>query len=80
MNMYTIVFLKLWSENQKFSNGVSYNSLKASRLINSQPVFKQVQFKESLLSRINNNSVVLVRERTIPSERLQLVGEVSANF
>jgi hypothetical protein len=28
----------------------------------------------------NNNSVDLVRERTIPTERLPLVGEVSANF
>jgi hypothetical protein len=26
------------------------------------------------------NSVALVRERTIPTERLPLVGEVSANF
>jgi hypothetical protein len=26
------------------------------------------------------NSVALVRERTIPTERPQLVGEVSANF
>jgi hypothetical protein len=26
------------------------------------------------------NSVVLVRKRTIPTERLPLVGEVSANF
>jgi hypothetical protein len=26
------------------------------------------------------NSVVLVRKRTIPTERQQLVGEVSANF
>jgi hypothetical protein len=26
------------------------------------------------------NSVALVRERTIPTERSQLVGEVSANF
>jgi hypothetical protein len=29
---------------------------------------------------INNNSVALVRERTIPTERPSLVGEVSANF
>ena len=28
----------------------------------------------------NNNSVALVRERTIPTERLPPVGEVSANF
>jgi hypothetical protein len=28
----------------------------------------------------NNNSVDLVRERTIPTERPQLVDEVSANF
>jgi hypothetical protein len=28
----------------------------------------------------NNNSVALVCERTIPTERLPLVGEVSANF
>jgi hypothetical protein len=27
-----------------------------------------------------DNSVTLVRERTIPTERPQLVGEVSANF
>jgi hypothetical protein len=26
------------------------------------------------------NSVVLIRERTVPAERLPLVGEVSANF
>jgi hypothetical protein len=29
---------------------------------------------------LNNNSVTLVRERTIPTERQPLVGEVSANF
>jgi hypothetical protein len=29
---------------------------------------------------INKNSVALVRERTIPTERLPLVGEVSSNF
>jgi hypothetical protein len=28
----------------------------------------------------NNNSVALVRQRTIPTERPPLVGEVSANF
>jgi hypothetical protein len=28
----------------------------------------------------NNNSVALVRKRTIPAERPQFVGEVSANF
>jgi hypothetical protein len=28
----------------------------------------------------NNNSVALVREQTIPTERLPLVGEISANF
>jgi hypothetical protein len=28
----------------------------------------------------NNNSVALVREGTIPTERPQLVSEVSANF
>jgi len=28
----------------------------------------------------NNNSVALVRERTIPTERPPPVGEVSANF
>jgi hypothetical protein len=28
----------------------------------------------------NNNSVALVRERTVPIERLPLDGEVSANF
>jgi hypothetical protein len=28
----------------------------------------------------NNDSVALVRERTIPTERPPLVGEVSANF
>jgi hypothetical protein len=28
----------------------------------------------------NNNSVAFVRERTIPTERPPLVGEVSANF
>jgi hypothetical protein len=28
----------------------------------------------------NNKSVALVRERTIPTERPPLVGEVSANF
>jgi hypothetical protein len=28
----------------------------------------------------NNNSVALVRERTLPTERPQLVGDVSANF
>jgi hypothetical protein len=28
----------------------------------------------------NNNSVPLVRERTIPTKRPPLVGEVSANF
>jgi hypothetical protein len=28
----------------------------------------------------NNNSVALVRDRTIPTERPPLVGEVSANF
>jgi hypothetical protein len=29
---------------------------------------------------MNKNSVALVRKRTIPTERPQLVGEVSANF
>jgi hypothetical protein len=29
---------------------------------------------------IGTNSVALVRKRTIPTERLPLVGEVSANF
>jgi hypothetical protein len=28
----------------------------------------------------NNNSVALLRERTIPTDRLPLVGEVSASF
>jgi hypothetical protein len=28
----------------------------------------------------HNNSVALVRERTVPTERPPLVGEVSANF
>jgi hypothetical protein len=28
----------------------------------------------------NNNSVTYVRERTIPTERPPLVGEISANF
>jgi hypothetical protein len=29
---------------------------------------------------VNNNSMVLVHERTIPTELLPLVGEISANF
>jgi hypothetical protein len=29
---------------------------------------------------VNNNSVVLVRQRTIPTERPSLVGEFNANF
>jgi hypothetical protein len=34
----------------------------------------------SLASIITNNSVALVRERTIPTERPPIVSEVSANF
>jgi hypothetical protein len=36
--------------------------------------------ERSLLSKQNTNSVALVRERTILTERPPLVGEVSANF
>jgi hypothetical protein len=36
-------------------------------------------FTKKTVDTINNNSVALVRERTIPTERLPLVGEVSAN-
>jgi hypothetical protein len=31
-------------------------------------------------TKLKQNSVALVRKRTIPTERLPLVGEVSANF
>jgi hypothetical protein len=40
---------------------------------------KQLQFLHTKKN-INNNPVVLARERTIPTERKPLVGEVSANF
>jgi hypothetical protein len=33
-----------------------------------------------LILRLNTNSVALVRERTIPTERPPFVGEVNANF
>jgi hypothetical protein len=39
----------------------------------------EVVFIYDLRSWNNNNSVALVRERTIPTERPPLVGEVSAN-
>jgi hypothetical protein len=41
-----------------------------------------ISFAEWIQFKINNktNSVVLVHERTIPTGRPQLVGEVSANF
>jgi hypothetical protein len=32
------------------------------------------------IKKLKLNSVALVRDRTIPTERLSLVGEVSANF
>jgi hypothetical protein len=37
-------------------------------------------FQRQYMKGLRNNSVVLVRERTIPIERPPLVGEVSANF
>jgi hypothetical protein len=36
--------------------------------------------KSQFAVKLNNNSVALVRERNIPTKRLPLVGEVSANF
>jgi hypothetical protein len=41
-------------------------------------IFDKVLLGNSLI--ITNNSVAVVRERTIPTERPLLVGEVSANF
>jgi hypothetical protein len=39
-----------------------------------------ISFRQETQKWITNNSVALVRERTIPTERPPLVGEVSANF
>jgi hypothetical protein len=46
-----------------------------SKLIIPQPLFDFLRCLNN-----NNNSVALVRERTIPTERPYLVGEASANF
>jgi hypothetical protein len=46
-----------------------------------QPKLKCIQFvTNQKCTWTLTNSVALVRERTIPTERPQLVGEVSANF
>jgi hypothetical protein len=37
-------------------------------------------YTDTFLINNNNNSVALVRERTIPTERPPIVGEVSASF
>jgi hypothetical protein len=41
---------------------------------------REEEYQENLVIKGNNNSVALVSGRTIPMERLPLVGEVSANF
>jgi hypothetical protein len=47
-------------------------------LINCDIMYSNLQSLD--LPKTKLNSVALVRERTIPTERSQLVGEVSANF
>jgi hypothetical protein len=41
---------------------------------------ERLQERRNRDTRNNNNPMALVRERTIPTERLPLVGEVNANF
>jgi hypothetical protein len=41
---------------------------------------RSVTLRAVFLTFHNNNSVALVRERTIPTKRPPLVGDVSANF
>jgi hypothetical protein len=40
----------------------------------------QENFANVVICTYHNNSLVLVRKRTIPTERLLLVGEVNASF
>jgi hypothetical protein len=61
------------------------HSRSISDISSQQPPFLQLsrcsQFSElNCYVKIIHNSVVLVRERTIPTERPPLVGELSANF
>jgi hypothetical protein len=57
----------------KFSNSILQQS--ASLLLTVREGGKHTDIFDD-----NNNSVALVRERTIPTERPPLVGEVSANL
>jgi hypothetical protein len=50
----------------------------ASNQLTHRPTERTKHFFTNLLKKLN--SVVCVRERTIPTERPPLVGEVSANF
>jgi hypothetical protein len=56
------------------------NQLTDFRAILYRYVPKDSSVRRHRLLRILINSVVLVRKRTIPTERPQPVGEVSANF
>jgi hypothetical protein len=42
--------------------------------------FLHICMQYLIFHKLNLNSVVLVRERTVPTEQPPLVGEVSANF
>jgi hypothetical protein len=41
---------------------------------------RSIQYTPPDFATLSNNSVVLVRERTVPTERSLIVGEVIANF
>jgi hypothetical protein len=59
---------------QKAANCLSHEIIEVVRRYLSQI------WKQTLKANQTTNSVALVRERTIPTERQPLVGEVSANF
>jgi hypothetical protein len=57
----------------------TYNSMHQNQTTKLQILEQNTQFS-NIRSHNNNNSVALVRERTIPAERQPLAGEVSVNF
>jgi hypothetical protein len=48
--------------------------------VNLKATFNNNNNDDNIDNNNNNNSVALARDRTVPTERQPLVGEVSANF
>jgi hypothetical protein len=60
--------------------GKLYNFIEICVRYFDNSIMRNCEFVLYSLTRTEKNSVALVRERTVPTERPPLVGEVSANF